>query len=95
MHCISSGGNQALGLCRAHPLEMQDLARNAKRASRKGGKLKIPHAKEGSKCTGFPQTVFFFPRQGFFWPKFCLDHGAEARAARPANIHRAGAGTRG
>lgn len=95
MHCISSGGNQALGLCRAHPLETQDLARNAKRASRKGGKLKIPHAKEGSKCTGFPQTVFFFPRQGFFWPKFCLDHGAEARAARPANIHRAGAGTRG
>lgn len=95
MHCISSGGNQALGLCRAHPLETQDLARNAKRASRKGGKLKIPHAKEGSKCTGVPQTVFFFPRQVFFWPKFCLDHGAEARAARPANIHRAGAGTRG
>lgn len=95
MHCISSGGNQALGLCRAHPLETQDLARNAKRASRKGGKLKIPHAKEGSKCTGVPQTVFFFPRQSFFWPKFCLDHGAEARAARPANIHRAGAGTRG
>lgn len=66
MHCISSGGNQALGLCRAHPLETRDLARNAKCASRKGGKLKISHAKEGSECIGVPQTGFFFPQTGFF-----------------------------
>lgn len=70
MHCISSGGNQALGLCRAHPLETRDLARNAKCASRKRGEVKIPHAKEGSQCIGAPQTGFFLPDRLFPGPNF-------------------------